>query len=105
MRATEREWKTKKEIKDNACEKKKQVTRKKENLPVSSNFTSRSKAQQPIVEPVTITEEQIEFEESFDGYFEEYNIALSKLQKLSEEINSDSEDTSSSSDEAKTESD
>ena len=45
VRATERDWKTKKEIKDSASEKKKQVTRKKGNLPVSSNSTSRSKAQ------------------------------------------------------------
>ena len=44
VRATERDWKTK-EIKDNASEKQKQVTRKKGNLPVSSNSTSRSKAQ------------------------------------------------------------
>ena len=107
VRATERVRKTKKETKDNTCEKKKHVARKKVNLPVSSNWTNKSKAQQPIiVKPVTITEEQIEFdEESSDSYFEGYNISLSKLQKLSEKINCDSEDTSSSSDEAKTESD
>ena len=105
VRAAERDWKTKKENKDIAREKK-QETRKKGNLPVKSNSTSRSKAQQPIVKPVTITEEQIDFdEESSDSYFEGYNISLSKLQKLSEKINCDSEDTSSSSDEAKTESD
>ena len=81
MRATERERKTKKEKKDNACE----VARKKENLPVSSNLTNRSKAQEPIVKPVTISEEQIEFDkERSDSYFEGYNISVSKLHKLSE---------------------
>ena len=82
------------------------MTRIKGKLLVSSNLISRKIAQEPVVKPVIITEEQIEFdEESSDSYYEGCNISLSKLQKLSEKIKCDSENTSSSSDETKTESD